>query len=370
MVLKQIELQNFRLHRNTSLNFSDKLNIIIGGNGQGKTTILEAIYYLCTTKNMHSSSEQEVVTFNESSFQVNGIFQEIIIDKVKLHYDSVKNKKTYFLNDKQLSSATEIIGKFPVVKLTQADHEITQGSPAKRRRFVDSIISQVSQTYLKTLLEYSKILKQRALLLSLIKENKDINLFQQLEVWTDALVIRGVEITKHRKEFIKEFESYLKVAFEKIMDSEELPKINYISILKEEENEEKKFRKELETQREEEIRKGANLIGPHRDDYVFYLNERELYKYGSQGQHKTYIVALRFAQFTYIKEKLGRTPIFLMDDIFGELDKYRATKITNYLPEIGQAFITMTDLTKEDEIKGFSESLLIRVKDGKATTIN
>lgn len=371
MVLKQIDLLNFRLHRNTSLNFSDKLNVIVGGNGQGKTTILEAIYYLCTTKNLHLSSEQEVVSYDELNFEVKGTFYDLTTDKVRLIYDSVKNKKTYFLNEKQINSATEIIGKFPVVSLTQTDQAITQGSPGDRRKFVDSIISQISQSYLKSLLDYSKILKQRALLLNQIRENRNINLYPQLDVWTEALVLRGTEIIEHRKNFIKEFDDYLRNSYEKMKLKEEEPKIEYVTALNNnKEDTLQKFRKELELLREDEVKKGVNLLGPHRDDYLFYINGKELKKYGSQGQHKTFQIALRFAQFKYIKEKITKAPIFLMDDIFGELDKNRAKKITEYLPEIGQAFITMTDLTKEEDLKTIDDSIFIRVENGKATIIN
>lgn len=370
MVLKQIELLNFRLHRKTSIEFSDKLNLIVGGNGQGKTTILEAIYYLCTTKNLHLSSENEVVTYDEQYFEIAGKFIDLTEDKVRLNYDIQKNKKTYYLNEKQINSAAEIIGKFPVVSLTQSDHSITQGAPADRRKFVDSIISQVSQSYLKILLEYSKILKQRSIILNQIRENKNINLYSQLDVWTEALITRGTEIIKHRKNFIVDFDNYLKEAYKQIMTDEEIPAVVYSTQINNEEKIENEFRESLENQKEEEIRKSMNLIGPHRDDYIFYLNGKELKRYGSQGQHKTFQIALRFAQFFYIQEKISKSPIFLMDDIFGELDKYRAGKISSYLPKVGQAFITMTDLTKKEELGELKDSLFIKVENGKTTIIN
>ncbi|MEW6701350.1 MAG: DNA replication and repair protein RecF, partial [Bacteroidota bacterium] len=125
-------------------------------------------------------------------------------------------------------------------------------------------------------------------------------------------------------------------------------------------------RKELVLMREDELRRGANLVGPHRDDFIFSINRHDLKRFGSQGQHKTFQIALRFAQFFFMKDKLGKTPIFLMDDIFGELDLYRAGKISGYLPRIGQAFITMTDLTKIEELNISAESILIKVNNGKA----
>ncbi|PKL84379.1 MAG: DNA replication and repair protein RecF [Ignavibacteriae bacterium HGW-Ignavibacteriae-3] len=367
MVLKQIELLNFRLHKHTSLDFSDKLNLIVGGNGQGKTSILEAIYYLCTTKNLNLASENDVVMFGEQFFEAKGRFLDLTQNQSRLLYDLPKNKKNFFLDDKQIYNSSSIIGKFPIVSLIQSDHAITQGSPAERRRFVDSVISQASHAYLEILLEYNKTLRQRSALLSQIKESRNINLFSQLEAWTEALIISGTEIIKHRIRFIKEFNQYLSQAYNHIVESIERPSINYSSISGiQETNTAEKFREELSVLREDELRRGTNLVGPHRDDFILSINGLELKRFGSQGQHKTFQIALRFGQFFFIKEKLGRTPIFLMDDIFGELDSYRAGKISGYLAEIGQAFITMTDLTKTESLNISAENILIKVNNGTA----
>ncbi len=165
MVLNSIELKNFRLHSNTKLEFSKNINYIIGGNGQGKTTLLESIYYLCTTKSLNQTSDNEALKFDQSFFEINGSFSEYATNKVRIFFSREINKKNVFLDDKQIYKASALIGKFPVVALLQSDHAITQGSPAERRRFVDSIISQSSATYLKLLLEYSRTLRHRSSLL-------------------------------------------------------------------------------------------------------------------------------------------------------------------------------------------------------------
>lgn len=367
MVLKQIELQNFRLHKNTSLNFSDKLNLIVGGNGHGKTSILEAIYYLCTTKNLNLASESDVIMFGEQYFDVKGSFCDLTQNQTRIFFDSVKNKKNFFLDDKQVFNSSSIIGKFPIVSLIQSDHAITQGSPAERRRFVDSVISQSSHTYLEILLEFNKTLRQRSSLLSQIKESRNVNLFSQLEAWTEALITTGAEIIKHRIRFVKEFNSHVSEAYNHIVENAEEPLIVYNPLPElEEDNIPERFRMELEAMREDELRRGTNLVGPHRDDFIFSINGLELKRFGSQGQHKTFQIALRFGQFFFMKEKLGKTPIFLMDDVFGELDSYRAGKISEYLSQIGQAFITMTDLTKTEVLNINAENILIKVNNGKA----
>ena len=160
MILSSIHLKNFRSHSDTSINFSDKLNYIVGGNGQGKTSVLESIYYLCTTKS-HNSSDSEVVRFNEQEFEINGVFKDLTGSSVRVFYSLQENKKYYFLNSKQVLRSADVIGKYPVVMLTPSDHAITQGAPSDRRRFVDSVISQASETYLKILLDYNKTLPSR-----------------------------------------------------------------------------------------------------------------------------------------------------------------------------------------------------------------
>lgn len=370
MVLKQIDLQNFRLHRSTSISFSDSLNLIIGGNGQGKTSILEAIYYLCTTKNLNLASEGDVVLFGEQFFNAEGRFQDLIENKTRIYYDSAKNRKSFFLDEKQIFKSADVIGRFPIVTLIQPDHAITLGSPSDRRRFIDSVVSQTSHAYLEILLDYNKILRQRSSLLSQLKENRSRELFEQLEAWTESLVKSGAELIVQRIEFIEEFKKFVKEAYSRIIEADEIPDIVYDSIPEiYPDNAAERFAQELNASREDELRRGMNLTGPHRDDFIFYINGNELKRFGSQGQHKTFQIALRFAQFFFIKEKLGKTPIFLMDDVFGELDAYRGRKISKYLAEVGQAFITMTDLTKVEELDILAGSKKIKVEYGTASYI-
>ncbi len=367
MILNFIELKNFRLHKKTNLEFSHNLNYIVGGNGQGKTSLLEAIYYLCTSKNLNQNSDIDALSFNESFFEITGSFKEYSTNKVRIFFDDSSKKKNVFLDDKQIYRASNLIGKFPVVALLQSDHAITQGAPSERRRFVDSIIAQSSETYLKLLLDYNKILRNRSALLSKIKEFNSPVLFDELEAWTHSLVAMGSEIIKHRIRFLIEFNEYIKQPYEFIMGKNEFPVIKYVSLLSETENVENIFKQKINELKKEELRKARNLVGPHIDDFDFFIDELELKKYGSQGQHKTFQIALRFSQFFYLKDKLKITPIFLMDDVFGELDSYRAEKISSYLKIIGQAFITMTDFSNLEKLNIEDKDLIINVNRGTAT---
>ncbi|MBU1680713.1 MAG: DNA replication and repair protein RecF [Bacteroidetes bacterium] len=365
MVIDSIKLKNFRLHRNSELNFSRELNYIVGGNGQGKTTILEAIYYLCTTKSFNRSHDSEGITFDTDFFDVSGLFKDFTDNKVRCSYDRETNRKQFFLNDKQIHRSSSIIGKFPVVILSQADHSITLGAPADRRKFVDSVISQASETYLSILLEYNKTLRQRSSLLTRLKEYKSKNLLDQLDSWSELLIRNGVEIVKHRLRFTNEFNNYLNSSYTRLLNGTEIPKINYDFLgTNGPDKIEERFIEELSSLRESELIRAANLVGPHRDDFYFYVNDYELKKYGSQGQHKTFQIALRFAQFYFLKETTGKTPIFLMDDIYGDLDNYRAVKTGEYLKEVGQAFLTMTDFAKYENLNKSGSDKLIYVNKG------
>jgi recF protein len=365
MRLNSINLKNFRIHKDSNLNFSGHLNYIIGGNGQGKTTILEAIYYLCTTKNYNSSPDSEIVNFGGNEFEITGKFSDLTEHNVRVYFTRAENKKYYFQDNKQIFRAASVIGMFPVVILTPEDHSITQGAPAERRKFVDSIISQASDSYLNYLLDYNKTLRHRASLINQIKETGSKNLFQHLDAWTEKLVATGTELCIARSKFVEGFNGFVSDSYKIIMDNDEIPSIEYYSL---EENNRLEFKERfiqlLDSKRNEELRRGTNLVGPHRDDFIFSINENNLKAYGSQGQHKTFQVVLRFAQFFFLKETTGKVPVFLLDDVFGELDSKRALKISKYLKMIGQAFITMTDFSDISNLAKTGEDLIINISNG------
>jgi DNA replication and repair protein RecF len=361
MFLSSISLRKIRKHTDTKIEFANKLNYIVGGNGVGKTTILESIHYLCTTKSCVTASDSEAVRIGENGFSVRGNLIGLTEDNVQINYSDAENKKVYMLNNKQVARFSEIIGRFPVVLLSPADHSITQGYPAERRRFVDSVISQSSRTYLNLLIEYNRTLKQRSILLNRLREinSRDIS---ELEAWNKKLVNSGVEIIKHRKDFVKEFESYIIDSYQKILPNKEEPKFQYYYLDgKQPEDLEASFKQLLSQRMDDEIRRGTNLIGPHRDDFIFDINGISLKSYGSQGQHKTFQTVLRFAEFFYLKDKIGNAPLFLLDDVFGELDVERVAAISNYLSTVGQAIITLTDFGNISSLKIGKEDRIIKM---------
>ena len=368
MILSSLELRNFRIHTDVKLNFSDNLNYIIGGNGQGKTSILESIYYLCTTKSFNAKTEGEVVKFGEDEFYIKGNFIDKTEDRVNLNFNLDESRKSYFLNDKQIYRATDIVGKFPVILLTPSDHSITLGAPGQRRKFVDSVISQASNTYLKNLLDYNRTLKQRSSLLSRIKESKykSNRIMEELEAWTEKLIESGTGIINKRMKFISEFKSYMSDSYYRIMTEVEQPGVEYHYLEGYDGTDIKEhFRKLLDEKKEDELRRATNLLGPHKDDFIFTINNIDLKTYGSQGQHKTFQAVLRFAEFFYLKEVTSITPLFLLDDVFGELDAVRAHKISDYLQAVGQAFVTLTDFGNFSFLKKDVTDKLFKLNNGE-----
>ena len=363
MFLSSIDLISIRKHTNSRIDFTDKINYIIGGNGVGKTSVLEAIYYISTTKSCITSSDSEVIKFGENEFSIRGNITGLTEENVLVRYSRFENKKTYILNSKQINKFSEVIGKFPVVLLSPTDHSITQGYPVDRRRFVDSVISQASRTYLNLIVEYNRILKQRTILLNRIREN-NLNTYNELEAWNERLVITGAEIINHRKIFVTEFKVYIEDSYKKILIDEEIPDVYYY-FLEDRSSEDVKdsYRKQLQQKEEDEIRRGINLVGPHKDDFVFHINGMNLKSYGSQGQHKTFQTILRFSEYFYLKDKKNTTPLFLLDDVFGELDSKRAIEISHYLSEVGQAIITLTDFGKFSYLKAGSGDQVIKLSE-------
>lgn len=357
MILASLKLRDFRIHDHVDIEFSENLNYIVGGNGQGKTSILESIYYLCTTKSFIAKNDAEATKFNEDGFKVSGRFFDKIENNVLINFEK-ESGKNYYLDGKILNRTSKVIGKFPVVLLSPADHSITQGAPGQRRRFIDSVISQASNTYLKSLLDYNRTLKQRSSLLNKMKEFSTGEMMIEFDAWTERLIETGTEIITSRIKFIQEFEDYVSESYYRIMDEKEKPSVDYKSLEgSEEKNVRERFEQLLIDEKQNEMRRAMNLVGPHKDDFVFLIDGLNLKTYGSQGQHKTFQATLRFAEFFYLKDFTSKTPLFLLDDVFGELDGMRAKKISEYLKEVGQAFITLTDfgnfsfLTRDDKDK-------------------
>lgn len=343
MVLQELRLKNFRAHADTRVTFASHLNFLTGGNAQGKTSVLEAIYFLCTTRNFKGVPDDELLRMGEQEYELEAVFGGAAESSSRVYYANGK-KRAYLHNGKQVHRAADIIGRYPVALLTPDDHALTQGGPADRRKFLDQVISQSSEAYLQTLLDYTKTLRHRNALLGRLKEGNGST--RELDAWDERLAASGAELYGYRARFAAELSGHLEQTYAILMEREEVPLAVYPApgSTSYGSNPRQGILQGLAARRQEEIRRGVTLTGPHRDDIAFSINGVSVKQFASQGQHKTFQVALRFAQFFYLKEKTGTTPIFLLDDVFGEVDRHRARRISEYLQQVGQAFITITDL--------------------------
>ncbi len=348
MQLTKFRVHNFRNHLDTLLEFGDGVNVLVGDNGQGKTNIIEAISYLCLTKSFFAGGDAMVINFNQELFEVEGTFvsETGTTSDVRVAYDRQMAEKAYFINRKSLEPLSSVIGKFPVVICSPEHAPITSGSPMERRKFVDFVVSQSNPLYFQTLIGYRRALKQRNKVLFESRTVSD-DIRSLLEPWEDQLSEMGGELMRRREEFVKEFGSYIQAAYRQIVGSGEEPKITYRPSVERPGPDAGGdcaglLRESFQIRRSEELRVGTTLVGPHRDEFSLTINGLDLRKFASQGQHKTFLVALKLAEFYYLKERCGEKPLLLLDDVFSELDKHRSEKLLDCVEHVSQTFVTST----------------------------
>lgn len=344
MIIEKLELVNFRNYEQLKLDFFSGCNILFGENAQGKTNILESIFILCFSRSFRTKHEREIIQFNKKYTRVYGSFiNDLKIEKEVVLQYSVNEGKAIYVEHKKINRYSELIGKFPIVVLSPNDYRITSGGPLERRQLIDMFLSQASTIYLKALQKYNRVLKQRNKILNEISSNSNITR-QSLEPWNFSLVESGSFLIKLRHTFITEFNPILEEKYSCLNPKGEsirfsykpsLPFVNTDEI-------ESSFHKIMQRKIQLECVRGITLTGPQRDDYYFEVDKRDLRSYGSRGQHKTALVALKLAEFQYLKKMREERPILLLDDLFSDLDQSREEKILHALQNIGQIFITTT----------------------------
>lgn len=346
MNVAEIRLTNFRNHESSDIRFGSGFNILLGSNGQGKTNVLEAISYLSLTKSFYAANDSTTLQIGREFFEINGtlLTQEKIENRVCVTYQRETGEKQFSINRSRPETLGSVIGRFPIVILSPENSAITFGAPLERRKFLDLILSQVSRVYFDDLLEYRRALKQRNKILT------DLRIHRRggedlLDPWTEELINYGSRIIHRRRQFVNEFEIYVKRAYYDVVQNHEEPRADYVGIAEIPDDAagiavvlERNFGE----RRREEIRRGATLVGPHRDELQFSINGISVQRYASQGQHKTLLVALKVAEFFYLKERNEEVPILLLDDVFSELDEHRSKNILEMIGALGQTFITST----------------------------
>ncbi|MGD0337330.1 MAG: DNA replication and repair protein RecF [Bacteroidota bacterium] len=346
MTAETIHLRCFRNHKDTEIEFCHLSNILIGKNGEGKTNVLEAISYLCLTKSFFGARDTTIVMIGETSFSVQGIFtlENGHKSTVRAEFTTVTNEKNVTVNNIHIDRKSNHIGQFPVVVLSPEHAVITFGGPAERRRFIDLAIAQTSNLYLNDILEYRKVIRQRNTVLADARA-QNITISGIIETWNDSLLQYASRIIHRRRLFLEQFSTRVVTAYQTLTGTEETPRIEYISHSDGKSIEEIRLHleKELYEKLDDEIRIGTTLVGPQRDEIRFTLNGQEIRKYASQGQHKTFLIALKMAEFCSLKDMCRETPIVLLDDVFSELDGERTKRLMDQITTLGQTFITTTE---------------------------
>lgn len=348
MKLQNILLENFRNHSSTVVNCSPGINLFLGDNGEGKTNILEGISYLFLSRSFYTASDTTVLKIGENDFKATGnILSDNGVEyEIKIEFDRIQNQKSITVNKSKIDKASSLIGQFPVVILSPELNVVTLGSPSERRRFVDFVIAQSNRSYLENLIDYRRILKQRNRILSKIQFTQSEE-SSEIDPWTESLVQVGVAIMMKRIEFISEFQEKILTTYALLVKTKEQPVITYMPTFKFTENDKESivnlFRQAIREQFQNERRIGYTLVGPHRDEFNFQINKLNARNYASQGQHKTFLVAMKLAEFYYLKEKCHEIPILLFDDVLSELDTHRSQRLLESTSTLGQTFITSTD---------------------------
>jgi DNA replication and repair protein RecF len=358
MRASSITLSNLRNHGATALtDLSERINVLAGPNGAGKTSVLEALSLTTVTKSFTTHTDAVLIRKGETRLEAQ---TEFVSDldvpmRVSVTVDlGPPLKKSIFVNSERLRSAADLVGRPPVVVLTPDDKAITSGGPGDRRRFLNMVLSQASHTYLEDESEYRKALKHRNAVLTeaRVQGRGFASIEAMLHPWTELVIKHGARIMSRRSTFTEEFGKHLLVAYQALSERREAPSIRYLPMgdVRGSETGHTDFvallRAASETTARDELRRGTTLFGPHRDEVALEINAgQEARLYASQGQHKTLLVAMKVAEYEYLREATQETPIMLLDDVFSELDTRRAALLIEYTqqPSFGQTFITTTD---------------------------
>ena len=353
MTLQSLHILNYRNIREASLEFSPKLNCFVGLNGQGKTNVLDAIYLLSFTKSAYTSQDSLNITHGEEMAMVQGVYRgNRLIDgqteeSLTISCGLKRGVKKQFRKEKKdYPRLLDHIGLIPLVMVSPADHQLIEEGSDERRRFMDVVIGQRNRKYLDCLTNYNALLKQRNALLKQYADapNPPDDLLEVLE-W--QMVEPAEYIFKARTDFFKEFEPYFQEVYKVISGSAETPALHYISQLQNRE-----LREAYIKTRQRDLILGWTSQGPHKDDLDMRLGEWPLKQVGSQGQQRSFVLAMKLAQALYLADITGEAPILLLDDIFDRLDSERVERIVAMVQgeQFGQIFITDTDRQHLTEI--------------------
>lgn len=363
MKINSVKLVNFRNHSDTTVEFSDGINIVSGQNGQGKTNLAESLVVASTTKSPRTSKDNDMIKSNENLAQVD-IEIERNFGKVLVNYVIDKSEgKVFRINHNEVKKMSEVFGNLVTIYFSPSELKIVSESPNERREFMDTDISQLSGNYYNLLQRYNKVLFQRNKLLK-TERNRDL-LLAQIGVWNEQLASLSAPIIKTRKSFIEKLKEPAVRALKNLSKQSENLEIEYVGAKGNSVDELKKeILSALEYNLERDIELGYTSIGPHRDDVKFILNGMDARSFASQGQQRSIVLALKIAEAEIFTKELGEPPVLVLDDVFSELDTRRQTKMYETIAPY-QSIITGTSFKFQKDI----EYTNFRVVSGKVKRI-
>ena len=348
MILENLQLLYFKNYEEATTHFSPHINCFIGDNGSGKTNILDAIYYLSMGKSAFTASDLQNIKQGEAYFMVKGCFEAFSSrDTIQCTFRPGQ-RKIITRNKLAYEKISEHIGRYPVVLISPYDTDLIREGSEERRRYFDSLISQLDQTYLNELIAYNYILKQRN---SLLKQFADRNYFDKeyLQILDEQLAPAGAYLASVRQTFLTNFLPVFQQHYQHLSDSSETITLDYKSELPGAD-----FKYLLRQAQRKDLLLQRTTVGPHKDDFVFLMDGWPVKNYGSQGQQKSYVIALKLAQFEVVAQQKGQKPLLLLDDIFDRLDGKRITKLLQLVAArtFGQLFITDSHLERTQKLVG------------------
>lgn len=361
MYISNIELQDYRNYKELYVSFSDRVNIFIGDNAQGKTNLLESIYMNSMARSFKNSRDKDLIRFGQDFCRIKShavtsddeLDTEIVIAK--------DGKKALKINGIKARKTSELLDRIYIIIFSPDDLKIVKEDPEKRRKFIDRELCLIKPGYYSDLNNYKRALEQRNMLL----KERDID-FTMLGVWDESLAKYGVRIIKKREEFIRKIDVISRDIHSIISGGKEELKLEYETNIKlsDDMNEaHEQFLDALAGSLDDDIRNRNTSKGPHRDDIKIFANEIELRKFGSQGQQRTAALSLKLSEIRIIEEETGEKPILLLDDVLSELDNSRQTYLMNSLGE-NQMFITTTDIVGK-VAKSLPDGKVFKIKNGE-----
>lgn len=365
MHLASLSLNGFRNYRSLQLSFSPGLNVIYGDNAQGKTNLLESVYFLATGKSHRTSRDQEMIGDGADSLTVRAAVTRKTGDlslELTFGHEARKQLKINGLPEKKIA---RLIGNLTAVFFSPDDLQLVKGPPAGRRRFLDIELSQISQTYLHHLMTYNRALAQRNTVLK--QDAVDPAL---LEIYDEHLISAGAQLVARRAQAVQRLSGIASEYHTLLSEGKEALRLEYQSQGCEPgqtpgtDEVAERLWSLIQQRRREEIRRQQTLVGPHRDDVGFWINDRDARLYGSQGQQRTAVLALKMAELRFMSEEIGEYPVLLLDDVASELDPHRRHYLLNAMQEGIQTFVSCTDLEDLAVRTWPAEHRLFRVRAG------